>query len=185
MASIWQAIVFLAIICLFCLRLLFLQLPVHMDEYDYLFVGRQLINGESWPSLSYVFGADFNWYLFAWFDLYIDGICSSGICGPRLLAWLLGLMSLGACYVFTRSFSGSPRSALLATLLLAITAPHIFISSVTTYDVVAFTLFSWSVAITWLLFNKQAGNASQLHSCLLYTSPSPRDQRGSRMPSSA
>ena len=25
----------------------------------------------------------------------------------------------------------------------------------------------------------------QLHSCLLYTSPSPRDQRGSRMPSSA
>ena len=24
-----------------------------------------------------------------------------------------------------------------------------------------------------------------LHSCLLYTSPSPRDQRGSRMPSSA
>ena len=27
--------------------------------------------------------------------------------------------------------------------------------------------------------------AERLHACLLYTSPSPRDQRGSRMPSSA
>ena len=30
---------------------------------------------------------------------------------------------------------------------------------------------------------RQAGIAT--HTCLLYTSPSPRDQRGSRMPSSA
>ena len=29
------------------------------------------------------------------------------------------------------------------------------------------------------------GNPDQLETCLLYTSPSPRDQRGSRMPSSA
>ena len=29
------------------------------------------------------------------------------------------------------------------------------------------------------------GNAGFVYSCLLYTSPSPRDQRGSRMPSSA
>ena len=29
------------------------------------------------------------------------------------------------------------------------------------------------------------GLAYELYSCLLYTSPSPRDQRGSRMPSSA
>ena len=28
-------------------------------------------------------------------------------------------------------------------------------------------------------------NAAGLYDCLLYTSPSPRDQRGSRMPSSA
>ena len=28
-------------------------------------------------------------------------------------------------------------------------------------------------------------NVSQIKACLLYTSPSPRDQRGSRMPSSA
>ena len=31
----------------------------------------------------------------------------------------------------------------------------------------------------------QAGAVLHTHSCLLYTSPSPRDQRGSRMPSSA
>ena len=35
----------------------------------------------------------------------------------------------------------------------------------------------------WAL--SQNGWANQYYSCLLYTSPSPRDQRGSRMPSSA
>ena len=33
-------------------------------------------------------------------------------------------------------------------------------------------------------FGRQKGH-TELYSCLLYTSPSPRDQRGSRMPSSA
>ena len=32
---------------------------------------------------------------------------------------------------------------------------------------------------------KDADDIEQLNACLLYTSPSPRDQRGSRMPSSA
>ena len=32
---------------------------------------------------------------------------------------------------------------------------------------------------------RRAGNITAFHFCLLYTSPSPRDQRGSRMPSSA
>lgn len=158
MAGIWQVILLLAIAGSFALRLLFLQLPVHMDEYDYLFIGRQLINGDSWPSLSYVFGADFNWYLFAWFDHYIDGICAPGICGPRLLAGLLGTTSLAACFLFTRSLSGSVRAALLATLMLAFSAPHSFISHITTYDVIAFTLFSWSLALTWLMFSQQPGN---------------------------
>ena len=35
------------------------------------------------------------------------------------------------------------------------------------------------------LLGKQRTMAQYLASCLLYTSPSPRDQRGSRMPSSA
>ena len=36
-----------------------------------------------------------------------------------------------------------------------------------------------------LLVNNCDGTFSDLSTCLLYTSPSPRDQRGSRMPSSA
>ena len=35
------------------------------------------------------------------------------------------------------------------------------------------------------LNHKNEGEKLQEYSCLLYTSPSPRDQRGSRMPSSA
>ena len=34
-------------------------------------------------------------------------------------------------------------------------------------------------------FEEDAKNLGDYPSCLLYTSPSPRDQRGSRMPSSA
>ena len=34
------------------------------------------------------------------------------------------------------------------------------------------------------IFN-DVGNIDYIYTCLLYTSPSPRDQRGSRMPSSA
>ena len=37
-------------------------------------------------------------------------------------------------------------------------------------------------ALSWLLTPEADGNR---RACLLYTSPSPRDQRGSRMPSSA
>ena len=35
------------------------------------------------------------------------------------------------------------------------------------------------------VLDSQLNPTSQIHFCLLYTSPSPRDQRGSRMPSSA
>ena len=38
--------------------------------------------------------------------------------------------------------------------------------------------------VNYLIFNAVKEGASDIH-CLLYTSPSPRDQRGSRMPSSA
>ena len=38
---------------------------------------------------------------------------------------------------------------------------------------------------TFYKWMKKANELDQLDDCLLYTSPSPRDQRGSRMPSSA
>ena len=37
----------------------------------------------------------------------------------------------------------------------------------------------------WLYLTGDIYNVNDLQDCLLYTSPSPRDQRGSRMPSSA
>ena len=40
-------------------------------------------------------------------------------------------------------------------------------------------------ADSMLYYAKQLNNINRIDSCLLYTSPSPRDQRGSRMPSSA
>ena len=41
----------------------------------------------------------------------------------------------------------------------------------------------WTEAIQYLL--RTYATAAAMWDCLLYTSPSPRDQRGSRMPSSA
>ena len=41
------------------------------------------------------------------------------------------------------------------------------------------------LAIEFRQTNHEAELIDWIHNCLLYTSPSPRDQRGSRMPSSA
>ena len=43
----------------------------------------------------------------------------------------------------------------------------------------------WSKDGKWISFISYRNNLQQIYICLLYTSPSPRDQRGSRMPSSA
>ena len=56
-------------------------------------------------------------------------------------------------------------------------------------DPAAFTLSNGAQTLKYNAFFNDAANAgparTQLTGCLLYTSPSPRDQRGSRMPSSA
>ena len=41
------------------------------------------------------------------------------------------------------------------------------------------------ITLTYPHIGNTGTNAEDIESCLLYTSPSPRDQRGSRMPSSA
>ena len=48
-------------------------------------------------------------------------------------------------------------------------------------------LISWGIALFEYLLQVPANRIgyTQFSLCLLYTSPSPRDQRGSRMPSSA
>ena len=43
----------------------------------------------------------------------------------------------------------------------------------------------WGMDVLYDNFSNYAGFFEQALTCLLYTSPSPRDQRGSRMPSSA
>ena len=48
-------------------------------------------------------------------------------------------------------------------------------------EIKQFTTYSLCIAITFMLIISSGTS----NSCLLYTSPSPRDQRGSRMPSSA
>ena len=44
---------------------------------------------------------------------------------------------------------------------------------------------SWTLGDGPFLFDKVENKSDQFKSCLLYTSPSPRDKRQSRMPSSA
>ena len=46
-------------------------------------------------------------------------------------------------------------------------------------------LYRYRAGIPWRDLPERFGDFRVIHTCLLYTSPSPRDQRGSRMPSSA
>ena len=43
----------------------------------------------------------------------------------------------------------------------------------------------WAQPIVWFVLARPGNAVMRMVACLLYTSPSPRDQRGSRMPSSA
>ena len=52
-------------------------------------------------------------------------------------------------------------------------------------DVNLYNSFNFEVKSTTANANASTTQESGAGSCLLYTSPSPRDQRGSRMPSSA
>ena len=35
----------------------------HIDEYDYLFVGKQLLAGKDWATYGYIFGSNLDWYI--------------------------------------------------------------------------------------------------------------------------
>ena len=132
---------------LFCVTLLLLRStlnahPGHMDEFDYLFVGKTLLGGGDWPSHSYIFGSDFNWYLYAFADEVLGGLS-----GARALASVLGLISLVGLFVLNRLLWRSTAIALFSALLVSIDAAHIFISQLATYDIVALCLFVWSLVL--------------------------------------
>ncbi len=113
----------------------------HMDEYDYLFVGKSLLNGLDWPTHTYIFGANFSWYLFAAADQWLGGLR-----GARSLAAVFGAASLAGVYWFARALWQSHRTALCATLLMAVHSSHIFTSKIATYDAISFALFTLALA---------------------------------------
>lgn len=108
----------------------------HMDEYDYLFVAKTLLAGRDWPTHTYIFGSDVSWYLLGWGELLFGGLS-----GARTMAAALGLLSLLGTYLFARELWQCTKTAAIATLLLAVSAEHIFISRLASYDSVSFALF--------------------------------------------
>lgn len=113
----------------------------YLDEADYIFVGRVLLNGEYWGTKNYVFSSDL--------PLLLIGFASQfhGIIGARALSLLLGLSSLAFAYWFYLALSKSRFQAFVATLFLALTANHIFVSKFATYDIICFFIFTVTVLL--------------------------------------
>ncbi|MEM7257869.1 MAG: phospholipid carrier-dependent glycosyltransferase [Pseudomonadota bacterium] len=113
----------------------------HMDEYDYLFVGKSLLQGLEWPTYTYIFGADFNWYLFGTAEQWFGGLS-----GARVASAILGVVSLVGVYLLGTALWNSRQVALCAALLLGVHSSHIFASKVATYDSVSLALFALALA---------------------------------------
>jgi len=135
----------LIVICIPLLLMVLFRLQLntragHMDEYDYLFVGKILLAGGHWPSHTYIFGWDLNWILLAWGDLNLGGIA-----GSRRIATVLGILSIAGMYAFVFFLWRNRTIALLSALLLSFEAAHLYSSSLATYDIISFTFFVWSL----------------------------------------
>jgi len=113
----------------------------HMDEYDYLFVGQRLLSGQGWPSYSYIFGSDLNWYLLGLGEQLLGGLT-----GARIVSAAFGLLSLLGMYLFTYVLWRSRLIAFIATSLLALQSIQLFISRFATYDIISFACFSLALA---------------------------------------
>ena len=117
----------------------------HMDEYDYLFVGKTLMENMEWPTYTYIFGSNFSWYLFGFAEQWLGGLA-----GARMVSALLGLVSLIGIYCITKAIWGCRKTAWVAVLLLAVQSGHIFTSKIATYDSVSFALFTLSLTPLFL-----------------------------------
>ena len=125
----------------------------HMDEYDYLFVGRQLWAGKSWATHIYIFGSDLNWYLLGWGERYLGGLH-----GARMVAGAFGLLSLAGLYAFVYALWRNHLTALIAVTLLATQSIHLFISRFATYDIISFAFFALSLAPMVLACQRQSAS---------------------------
>lgn len=115
----------------------------HIDEYDYLFVGKLLLSGGTWNTYTYIFGSDLNWYLLG------IGEQLGGLTGGRMVSQLFGFLSLFGLYWLTLLLWKSKPIALLATALLALQASHIFSSKFATYDIIALAYLSLTLPTMW------------------------------------
>lgn len=111
----------------------------HMDESDYLFVGRLLWNDIGWETKTYIFSSDIP----LWFIGFADYL--GGISAARLASSVYGLVSLLCVYLANNMILNSNRLAAFSTLILALQAPHMFISQFSTYDVLCFLCFSAAI----------------------------------------
>jgi len=130
-------LVFLSMPLLLLLRLNLGVTTGHMDEYGYLFVGKTLMGGDSWPTHSYIFGWDLNWLLFAWGEKTFGGLT-----GARWVAASLGAASIIAMYAFVYALWKNHEIALIAALMLGFDGAHLYTSALATYDIISFTAFT-------------------------------------------
>ena len=139
-------LLFLAVLALLLAVSAYLRLQFdfnagHMDEYDYLFVGHRLLSGLGWPSYTYIFGSDLNWYLLGLGDRLLGGLS-----GARMVSGIFGLLSLLGMYFFVYVLWRSRLIALIAASLLALQSIQLFISRFATYDIISFACFSLALA---------------------------------------
>ena len=82
MPSLFLLVVVCGVIFSAALRLMLSFNGGHIDEYDYLFVGKQLLAGNAWGTYFYIFGSNLNWYILG------VGEALGGLEGARAIAAL-------------------------------------------------------------------------------------------------
>lgn len=125
----------------------------YLDESNYLFVGKTLLDGGVWQTHTYIFSSDFPLYVFGVGDAF------AGLIGARAIAAILGICSLVFYFDAVRRFFRSQQVALFATALLALSASHGFISKFAVYDIVCFVSFTaglWTLSLAFTRSGYQA-----------------------------
>ncbi|MEZ4361506.1 MAG: glycosyltransferase family 39 protein [Kofleriaceae bacterium] len=114
----------------------------HLDESTALYLSGLVRSDAEWNTYEYVASSHI--------PMHVLGLGErlGGLVGARAVALVLGAGSLGFVFGAARALLGSARAAACAALILALAAPHVFLSELATYDVVAFFGFSCSL---WLL----------------------------------
>jgi hypothetical protein len=114
----------------------------YVDECDYMFVGRQLLAHQGWNTQTYIFSSNLPLYLLGFADQLGGLLAARGMCAA------MGLLSLAFYHRFIAELSRNRAVAIVATLFVALSASHAFISKFATYDMLCCLAF---VAGLWAL----------------------------------